>query len=520
MIFLGEANFADSLKKKLQAFTPSGTFNNGRKAEIIGTYSGFIVLDIDKLSDDQLYNAKNAVQNCQHTYSVFISPSGNGLKVIVPVNSMVTQHKHAYQQVSDYYESLTNLQIDQSGKDVSRLCFMSYDPECYINTNAVPFQFNADIKQINQLPVIKFKNTNMLNTVSNNNDEQQIFQNCKVFTEKKQTYAEGNRNNFIHLLACNCNRAGLSHELTEKFTLQSFDLNQQETISTIASAYINNQNEFGNVENFANVATLVNETKAQFSINIDEAMEDSRNDTPYLPDEIFDQLPSILKDGCKVFSNPRERDVFLSSALPILGGCMPNVISLYSGKEYFANLYTFIIAAAASGKGSLYWAKVLGSKYHKILLDDSNTKKKEYEQKMEIYKNLQFNNKGKSSEMELPQEPNYKILYIPANISSARVIQHLKEGNERGIFCETEADSMGNTLKQDWGGYSDLLRKAFHHEPISYSRKTNKEFVEIDNPCLSVALSGTPGQVENLIKSSEDGLFSRFIFYSFNSSQN
>jgi hypothetical protein len=122
--------------------------------------------------------------------------------------------------------------------------------------------------------------------------------------------------------------------------------------------------------------------------------------------------------------------------------------------------------------------------------------------------------------MELPQEPNYKILYIPANISSAMVIQHLKEGNERGIFCETEADSMGNTLKQDWGGYSDLLRKAFHHEPISYSRKTNKEFVEIDNPCLSVALSGTPGQVENLIKSSEDGLFSRFIFYSFKSNQN
>ena len=520
MIFLGEANFADSLKRKLQAFTPSGIFNNGRKAEVISNYSGFIVLDIDKLSDDQLYNAKNAVQDCQHTYSVFISPSGNGLKVIVPVNSMVEQHKQAYQQVSDYYESLTNLQIDQSGKDVSRLCFMSYDPECYINTNAVPFQFNADIKQINQLPIIKIKNTNMPNTGSNINDEQQIFQKCIEFTEKKQTYAEGNRNNFIHLLACNSNRAGLSHESTEKFILQSFDLNQQETISTIASAYINNQDEFGNVENFANVATLVNENEAQFSNIIDESMQDGSNDSPYLPDDIFDQLPSILKDGCKVFSNPRERDVFLSSALPILGGCMPNVISLYSGKEYFANLYTFNIAAAASGKGSLYWAKVLGSKYHKILLDDSNTKKKEFEQKMEIYKNLQFNNKGKAQEMEMPQEPNYKILYIPANISSARVIQHLKGSNERGIFCETEADSMGNTLKQDWGGYSDLLRKAFHHEPISYSRKTNKEFVEIDNPCLSVALSGTPGQVENLIKSSEDGLFSRFIFYSFKSNQN
>jgi Protein of unknown function (DUF3987) len=93
----------------------------------------------------------------------------------------------------------------------------------------------------------------------------------------------------------------------------------------------------------------------------------------------------------------------------------------------------------------------------------------------------------------------------------------MKEGDEQGIFCETEADTMGNVLKQDWGSYSDLLRKAFHHEPVSYSRKTNKEWIELKMPRLSVALAGTPGQVEGLIKSAEDGLFSRFIFYVFKS---
>ena len=84
----------------------------------------------------------------------------------------------------------------------------------------------------------------------------------------------------------------------------------------------------------------------------------------------------------------------------------------------------------------------------------------------------------------MPEEPPFKVLFIPANNSSARVIQHLKEGDGHGIFCETEADSMGNVLKQDWGSYSDLLRKAAHHEPISYSRKANKEWVEIKRPCL------------------------------------
>src|SRR5690606_32372956 len=76
---------------------------------------------------------------------------------------------------------------------------------------------------------------------------------------------------------------------------------------------------------------------------------------------------------------------------------------------------------------------------------------------------------------------------------------------------------MGNVLKQDWGSYSDLLRKAFHHEQVSYSRKTGKEWIEIKKPRLSVALAGTPGQVEGLIRSAEDGLFSRFLFYTFKS---
>jgi hypothetical protein len=74
---------------------------------------------------------------------------------------------------------------------------------------------------------------------------------------------------------------------------------------------------------------------------------------------------------------------------------------------------------------------------------------------------------------------------------------------------------MGNVLKQEWGGYSDMLRKAFQHERISSSKKTNNEYIEVNEPRLSVAISGTPNQVTGLIASAEDGLFSRFIFYAF-----
>jgi hypothetical protein len=60
-----------------------------------------------------------------------------------------------------------------------------------------------------------------------------------------------------------------------------------------------------------------------------------------------------------------------------------------------------------------------------------------------------------------------------------------------------------------------MLRKAFHHEHISSSKKANNEYIEVKEPRLSVALSGTPNQITGLIASAEDGLFSRFLFYAF-----
>ena len=48
----------DSLKKTLEAFTPSGTFNDSRKINNLKTYSGILVLDIDNLGERQLPKLK------------------------------------------------------------------------------------------------------------------------------------------------------------------------------------------------------------------------------------------------------------------------------------------------------------------------------------------------------------------------------------------------------------------------------------------------------------------------------
>ena len=501
-----EKEQSDEQKKQLLAFTASGTFNNGRSIDKLENYSQYVILDIDKLSNIQLKEIINLTRLAPYTCASFVSPSGKGVKIIVKVNTNKDQHKEAYKQVVAYYEQALNIDIDTSGSDICRLCFVSYDKDCFINNNAAIFEVEN----------LKVNGDNKSNSSVNTNlnecglSDLEKFQNCVGFTNNVASYQEGNRNNYIFQLACNCNRIGLNQLDTENFIGQSFNLNTLEIKTAVKSAYKNNSQDFAKFADFANYKSKVLQEE-------DNIISDNLEKMPFLPDEIFDKLPEILKEGSSVFSEKRERDVFFTGAISILSGCISRVSGGYRGKKQYANLFSFVIAPAASGKGSLTYSKDLGTKYHERLVAESKEALLEYNIKEQDYKKKLTNKAIDTADLEPPIKPPFKVLYIRANTSSSRVIQHLIDSDEVGVFCETEADSMGNVLKQDWGGYSDLLRKAFQHEPISLSRKTENEFSEIKAPRLSVALAGTPGQVLNLIKSAEDGLFSRFLFYSFQS---
>ena len=123
----------EKAKKSLPAFTPSGKFVGGRKMEFLEAYSNFIILDIDKLSQTDLQNAKHKANQSEYTYASFISPSGNGLKILVKVNTTKEDHKETFLAIQKHYETLLNHEIDKSGKDITRLCFYSFDDNLYHN---------------------------------------------------------------------------------------------------------------------------------------------------------------------------------------------------------------------------------------------------------------------------------------------------------------------------------------------------------------------------------------------------
>ena len=121
--------------KRFPAVTFAGTFTGTGKANDIKKMSGLIVLDIDHITD--LKEALNQIQQDNHTYIVFTSPSGDGLKVIIKHNLKdPTQWKYLYMELESYYKQRFNIDTDQSGKDISRMCFLPYIENLYINNES------------------------------------------------------------------------------------------------------------------------------------------------------------------------------------------------------------------------------------------------------------------------------------------------------------------------------------------------------------------------------------------------
>lgn len=508
LIAEGKFEEAQEAKKQILAFTPSAVFTEKRLMQFIEMYSGFIHLDFDKLTPEQLEAVRKIIAEIPYTFLCFISPSGNGLKVFVEITTGIEHHDIAYQQVQQYYEKATGLKADPACKDITRLCFMSHDPQLIKNLQNKKFEVVLNEAQK------KESNANSLKTPLQNQSIQQepedlntsfIFNQQIQFTNQKISYEHGNRNNYVYLLASNCNRAGLPQSLTCTLIAQHFDLPDREIQTAVNSAYAHHITEFAK---FANIAKLQRDNE--------QNTEEYLKNTPSIPEELYHQMPEIIKQGALAFTDARERDVFLTGALGILSGCIPNVKGIYAQQEVYPNLFTFAIAPAASGKGALKFAKQLADEYHSQVLAASKEADEQYKQQEAAYKqNFRNLKKGEALNEEPPIKPAFKVVYIPANTSYAKILSHLEQNEGTGIICETEADTLGNVFKQEWGSYSDMLRKSFHHERLSSSRKTNNEFIEVNTPCLSIALSGTPSQVTGLIASAEDGLFSRFLFYAF-----
>ena len=211
----------EEIKKKLPAITVSGLFNGSRIKQNLKVHSGLIQVDIDKV--DNVEEVKDILMKDIYSLAVFYSPGGKGLKVIVKIPPDNYLHEKHFLELEQYYLFLHKIVIDKCCKDISRLMFLSSDNNIFLNENSKVYS---------------------LNTLENN---EILFASAIQKINLKNHFQEGQRNNYVFKLACECKRMGLNENICliyskEYFSESGFPLNEIDTI--IKSGYSSNNTFF------------------------------------------------------------------------------------------------------------------------------------------------------------------------------------------------------------------------------------------------------------------------------------
>ena len=116
-------------------------------SERLVKHSGRVVIDIDGVDVGEMLSA---LFDNPFVYFAFVSPSGQGVKIVSPVDPLPTsahEHKVAWREVKSTFDELqaeVDFTIDESGKDVTRLCYLAHDPRAIYRGDARAVTWDPD----------------------------------------------------------------------------------------------------------------------------------------------------------------------------------------------------------------------------------------------------------------------------------------------------------------------------------------------------------------------------------------
>lgn len=219
------------LKTTLPAVCFAGTFNHRSKKGLIEA-SGFCILDFDKFEGDEMQIWRDTLEANEYIYSCWTSPSGNGIKALVKIPKEPDNYGKYFQAIVDYFDCEN---LDQTTKDISRLCFESYDPDLYLNEDSDEWTEMAieDLEDIGTSePAIELEST------------VKIIENLLKWWNDKYGFIEGERNANLFKLAAAFNDFGVpqgdAESTLHKFKEDGFSINEIDKL--IKSAYKKSHN--------------------------------------------------------------------------------------------------------------------------------------------------------------------------------------------------------------------------------------------------------------------------------------
>jgi len=303
------------IKRKLPAICFSGEFSKRENAGLI-KHSGLIAIDFDHLGD-RLPELRKRLEADSYTFMLFLSPSGDGLKLVVKIPDSGATHGKSAAALTDYYN---DEKLDEF-RDVSRVCFSSYDPNIYYNPDSKIFT------TIKEETIVK----KVIRTTVPLTDGREILARIEDrFAEDGKAYVDGNKHNYLVAMFGATNVFGIP--LNEAVSLVSFkyhnaaspvDLKDFDKIAS--SVYNNYSHQFGTCT-FNGKGEAI-ETVTQKIVKItDLAIELPMKDVIYL-DSVRDSMLATFHNGrsrgeTTYFETIDERFRFKRGELTLMHGIM------------------------------------------------------------------------------------------------------------------------------------------------------------------------------------------------------
>lgn len=483
-----KANRNNIKASKLDYVTFSGLFEK-RALSSLKTHSNLFCIDLDDLNNVE--QVKKSIIEILPPALMFFSPSGNGLKLVykIKVNDLLTHLKY-FQAFEQFFKIEFDLIIDEKCKDIPRACFLCYDEKAY---------YNSESKVLDNSFIDTFfedKNTLQHNTIIEKSNI--IIENLKIWINKKESFINGNRNNYITLLAGAYNRYGITKTEAENDLLNftQSDFTASEIKATVKSIY--NNTSYHNTASFDNIYEFKD-------VEVEKKKKEVKS-TPLIPINDFPEyIQNFIYEYIKVYKIPR--DYITASVIFSTAFAIGNKLELKGKYDNIPLLWLALVGNVSSGKTdplktclSYFTEKDSNSfKDYKMQLDASD-----------LYESL--SKKEKENEEPVPKPFYFQYLlndYTPEALYNAHTI------NERGICIYR--DELKGWL-DDFGRYSksgeqSTMLSTYYRQPMQINR-ASKEPINIEKPSIYVSGGIQPEILKDLAKDSraENGFLSRIMF--------
>ncbi|RGN32666.1 VapE domain-containing protein [Bacteroides oleiciplenus] len=265
LVSQGKIEEANNVKKQLPFYTVTAGYKEKRQAYSITGYTYAILLDIDDQPEEKLEELREKINEDPNTLASFLTPKGHGFKVFVFLRTQYAltlresldkakvdfatlekHHRMMYDACKEYYEQLLGVEVDGSGKDISRGFFTSYDEKAYLNEELLKEMdetLTGIIPPEKPQPGRKKSSKTVEERVVGDKAEAEPwekmeFNKAVLAVKRVSKFEPGNRDSFMFALGNKCYAKGLEESIVIRLAQEKFGSDGFDAGTPIHNAYI------------------------------------------------------------------------------------------------------------------------------------------------------------------------------------------------------------------------------------------------------------------------------------------